>query len=151
MSVRYTYIFFIVKIEPMIYSSCYETFHVCHAMLVMKVCRIWVTATHNNVRTVCKPISMYIWSSGTPFIKKVNFNPGMDKWLHPLWCVEWNYLSIPKPQRLHRWGLGMDKYLHLPLYLACDYLSMLVSKLNHVSKSGRSSQNVRISAINSPF
>ena len=23
--------------------------------------------------------------------------------------VEWNYLFIPKLQRLHRWSLGMDK------------------------------------------
>ena len=24
--------------------------------------------------------------------------PSMDKWLHPLWSVGWNYLSIPKLQ-----------------------------------------------------
>ena len=24
----------------------------------------------------------------------------------------WNYLSIPKLQRLHRWSLGMDKSFH---------------------------------------
>ena len=48
----------------------------------------------------------------------------------------WNYLSIPKLQRLHRWSLGMDKKSHPLLYWACDYLSMLVLKLNHISKSG---------------
>ena len=48
----------------------------------------------------------------------------------------WNYLSIPKLQRLHRWSLGMDKYFHLTLYRACDYLCMLGLKLNHVSKRG---------------
>ena len=36
----------------------------------------------------------------------------------------WNYLSIPKLQ------------LHLTLYQACNYLSMLRLKLNHVSKRG---------------
>ena len=30
----------------------------------------------------------------------------------------------------------MDKLFHLTLYWACDYLSMLVSKLIHVSKRG---------------
>ena len=34
----------------------------------------------------------------------INFNPSMDKWLHPLYCVGWNYLAIPK-----LWSLGMDK------------------------------------------
>ena len=33
----------------------------------------------------------------------------MDMYLHPLCCVGWNYLSIPKLQRLHRWSLGMDE------------------------------------------
>ena len=30
----------------------------------------------------------------------------------------------------------MDKYFHLTLYQACDYLSMLGLKLNHVNKKG---------------
>ena len=38
-----------------------------------------------------------------------NFNPSKDKYLHPLYTVGWNYLSIPKLQWLHRWILGMDK------------------------------------------
>ena len=32
----------------------------------------------------------------------------------------------------------MDKYIHHTLYWACDYLSMLWLKLNHVSKRGTS-------------
>ena len=48
----------------------------------------------------------------------------------------WNYLSIPKLQRCNRWSLGMDKWFHPTLYWACDYLSMLGLKLNHVSKRG---------------
>ena len=48
----------------------------------------------------------------------------------------WNYLSIPKLQRCNRWSLGMDMQFHLTLYQACNYLSMLGLKLNHVSKRG---------------
>ena len=46
----------------------------------------------------------------------------------------WNYLSIPKLQRLHRWSLGMDKQFHPTVYYVCSYLLGL--KLNHVSKRG---------------
>ena len=46
----------------------------------------------------------------------------------------WNYWSIPKLQRLHRWSLGMDKWFHPTFYNECNYLSMLGLKLNHVSK-----------------
>ena len=49
----------------------------------------------------------------------------------------WNYLSIPKLQRLHRWSLGMDKQFHPIFYNGCNYLSMLGLKLNHASKSGQ--------------
>ena len=48
--------------------------------------------------------------------------------------MEWNYLSIPKLQRYHRWGLGMDKWFHPTVYRAYDYLSMLGLKLSHVGK-----------------
>ena len=45
-----------------------------------------------------------------------------------------NYLFIHKPQRCNRWRLGMDKQFRPTLYLACDYLSMLGLKANHVKK-----------------
>ena len=48
----------------------------------------------------------------------------------------WNYLSIPKLQRLHRWSLGMDKKCHPTLYNVCNHLSLLRLKLNHVGKRG---------------
>ena len=48
----------------------------------------------------------------------------------------WNYLSIPKLQRLHRWSLGMHKLFHPTHYNGCNYLSMLGLKLIHVSKRG---------------
>ena len=47
-----------------------------------------------------------------------------------------NYLSILKPQRPHRWRLGMDTYFHLTLYWTGDYFSMLGVKLNHDNRPG---------------
>ena len=49
--------------------------------------------------------------------------------------MEWNDLSIPKLQRLHRWSLGMDTSFHPTLYNGCNYLTMLGLKLIHVNKS----------------
>ena len=48
--------------------------------------------------------------------------------------VRWNYLFIPKLQRLHRWSLGMENYFVSELYDGCNYLSMLGFELIHVSK-----------------
>ena len=48
--------------------------------------------------------------------------------------MRWNYLSIPKLQRLHRWSLGMDKLCQPTLSNGCNYLPILGLKLNHVSK-----------------
>ena len=39
----------------------------------------------------------------------VHFNPSMDKYSHAKYSVGWNYLSMPKLQRLYRWSLVMDK------------------------------------------
>ena len=39
----------------------------------------------------------------------IKFNPSMDNQSYAQKSVEWNYLSIPKLQRLHPWSLGMDK------------------------------------------
>ena len=47
----------------------------------------------------------------------------------------WNYLSIPKLQRLHRWSLGMDKLFHPALYWACNYLSVIGLKLIHIIRN----------------
>ena len=46
----------------------------------------------------------------------------------------WNYLPIPKLQRLHRWSLWMDKKVRPTLYNGCNDLSMLGLKLIHVCK-----------------
>ena len=53
----------------------------------------------------------------------------------------WNFLSIPKLQRLHRWSLGNKRnftpqFIMDYLWLLDDYLSILWLKLCHVSKSG---------------
>ena len=53
--------------------------------------------------------------------------------------MRWNYLSIHKLQRLHRWSFGMDKCFNLILYNGYNYLSMPGLKLNHVSKRGHRS------------
>ena len=47
-----------------------------------------------------------------------------------------NYISIPKFQRKHRWGLGMDKHFHPTPYKGYHYLVMPWWKLTHVSKIG---------------
>ena len=48
----------------------------------------------------------------------------------------WNYLSISKLQRLHRWSLEMHKLVHPTLRNGCDYLSIPGLTLNHVSEKG---------------
>ena len=37
------------------------------------------------------------------------FTNSMDKKLHLLYYVGWNYFSIPKLQLRNHWSLGMDK------------------------------------------
>ena len=41
--------------------------------------------------------------SWVSFIKLDWISCSIDKWLHPLYSVGWNYLSIPKLQRLNYW------------------------------------------------
>ena len=77
---------------------------------------------------------MSLLTTGDSLLTWLNFYPSMDKESYPLLCVGWNHLSIPKLHRLHRWSLGMDKLFHPTLYQACNYLSELGLKLNHVSK-----------------
>ena len=48
----------------------------------------------------------------------------------------WNWLSIPKLQRLHRWSLWMDKQFHPTFYWKCGYLSKLGLKLIYNRKGG---------------
>ena len=62
----------------------------------------------------------------------INLNPSMDKWLHPLLSMRWNYLFISKFQRLHRWNLRMDKKFQITFCWACYYLPILGLKLTYV-------------------
>ena len=64
----------------------------------------------------------------------INFNLSKSIQLHQLSSVRWNYLSIPTLQWLHPWSLEMDKQFHPTLHWACDYLSMLGSRLIHFRK-----------------
>ena len=91
-----------------------------------------------------KVICVSEWGSLGPLLLTwINFNPGMNKFLHSLWSVGWSYLSIPKFQRCNhwslgmdkrRWSLGMEKYHHPTLYNERNYLFMPGLKLIHVSK-----------------
>ena len=78
----------------------------------------------------------YSASLGPLPLTRINFNPSMDKLLHPLWNLGWNYLSIPRLQRLHSWSSGMDYQFHPTHFWLCDYLSRLILKLIYVSKRG---------------
>ena len=80
-------------------------------------------------------IALVTPSQNSP-LERVHLNFSMDKYPHIQERVWWNYLPIPKLQRLHRWSLGIDKHFHPTLYHGCNYLSMLGFKLNHTSKSG---------------
>ena len=57
-------------------------------------------------------------------------------WISHQQYVRWNYLSIPKLQRLHRWSLEIDKFFLPTLNRGCNYLSLLGFKLNNVRKQG---------------
>ena len=62
--------------------------------------------------------------------------------------MAWNYLCIPKLQRLHPWSLGLYKRFHTKLYIGCGCLSMLGSKLIRVGKRGSLSLGFVIMNIN---
>ena len=96
-----------------------------------------ITAQKARNKHVAKSLSVEIsftilkitWSSGTD-----ETGWRMNRWsgallliwikLNPSMCVT-SVLFIPKLQRLHRWGLGMDKTVHPALNYGCNYLSML--------------------------
>ena len=56
----------------------------------------------------------------------------------------WNYISIPRFQRLHRWSLGMDQQFHPTHYNGSNYLSMLRLQLYH---SVKGATDVKVSSI----
>ena len=54
----------------------------------------------------------------------------------------WNHLSILKHQRCNLWSLWVDKSFYPTCCRICDYISMLWSKLIHVSKRCSSKYNM---------
>ena len=89
-----------------------------------------------NMRLSASVPTTRCWDQWPLLLTWFNLNPSTDKKLHPLQYLGWNHWSIPKLQRCNRWSLGMDMLFHPTFNWACDYLSMLGLKLNHVSKRG---------------
>ena len=67
------------------------------AMLTLQYCIYFLLWTYVSLLAV---LHLY---DATPF------NPGMDKQIHPVYCVELHYLSIPILQWCNRWSVGLDK------------------------------------------
>ena len=86
-----------------------------------------MTSSNRNIIRITGPL----WPL---LLTRINYNPSMDKWLHQLWSVAWNYLSILEFQWCSRWSLGMDKTPHT--LMGCDDLSIMGLKIIHVSKRG---------------
>ena len=76
-----------------------------------------------NVLTLIQP--------GAFLLTWINLNCSMDRWSHAQLRVGWNYLFIPKLQRLHRWSLRMGKWFHSTLYDGWNYFSPLWLELLH--------------------
>ena len=71
----------------------------------------------------------------------------MDRWLHPLWVVGWNYLPIPELQRCSLWRLGMDKNFFPIIYCARDNLSTPGLNLMPACKGDLCQQRNRLCVI----
>ena len=54
-----------------------------------------------------------------------NIKSIMDKYSRAQQSVGWNYLSIPKFQRSHRWSFRKDKLFHLTFCDVCNYSFLL--------------------------
>ena len=89
----------------------YNTLHSCHnfpagSRQAARVARICETSLLDYISEAA--CSQY-YLLGLHLLTWFNFYPSLDKLLHPLLSVGWNYLFIPKLQQLHCWSLGMDK------------------------------------------
>ena len=54
---------------------------------------------------------------GLHLLTWINFNLSMDKWVHPLWYVKWNYLSIPKLKFWYGWVIPFHTLLDIWLFI----------------------------------
>ena len=111
-------------------------------------CAIYLTALHvspNLCGWLCFVMLCYLVPNRNTqntflwplLLRWFNFNPSMDKQLHPFCSVWRNRLSIPNRQRCNRWTLGMDGLCHPTFNCAYDNLSILGLKLICISKRGR--------------
>ena len=138
-------------VEPMIYNT------TCWRVTVAPSCCFWMAltlstslATSWKIRISISTIKSFMniehveidpgkWfttSHKKPFLLTwFNFDPSMDKQLHPSSNETWKYISVPSLQWCSHWSLGMDKSFHLTFYWTC-YLPMLGLKLIRVSKRG---------------
>ena len=121
------------------FSGVMLTYHISGHQVIFWKSHVKIYNQHWTYRWLTKPSNPDVglankrdtWRS--LLLTWININPSMDKYSHAQKSVGWNYLSIPKLQRLHRWSLGMDKWFHRTLYNGCNNLSMLGLKLIHVS------------------
>ena len=101
------------------YSTMYTyrcpSFFVCGFLLLIHLLYIFIPSSYVSGKLAiglsCPPCAINIClHMGSLLQRWVNLNPNMDKWLHPLLSMGWIYLSIAKPQRLHRWSLGISPH-----------------------------------------
>ena len=59
--------------------------------------------------TITTPVYVHDMQHKTSVAPFTNINCSLDKQSPAQETVEWNYLSIPKLQRIHRWSLGIDR------------------------------------------
>ena len=81
--------------------------------MLCDICRHLCNKTVGDIFPYKKRLYMFPFASSplkAPWLIRIIVNPSMTKYLHPLQIVGWNYLSIPKRQRLYRWSLGMDEW-----------------------------------------
>ena len=82
--------------------------HSLYAMIILSLIPAWVSNNPDSkVHWANMGPTWVLSAPDGPHVGHVNLLSGyMPK------NVGWNYLSIPKLQRLHRWSLGMDKLFH---------------------------------------
>ena len=73
-----------------------------------------------------------VLQTGALLLTKINLNPSMEKVITSI-RMGGMKLSIPKLHWCSCWNLEMDEWFHSTFYWACDYMSMLRLKLNHIN------------------
>ena len=90
---------------------------------IVQTCPALVSSGHHSCR--------HLWPL---LLTWMNFNPSMNRELHPLKCVGWNHLSIPWLQQCNRWSLGLDMLFHPTLLDGFrSYFNLVCSHQNFVN------------------